>query len=163
MKKIIAVAILFGISCAAHAEKMYATVGFGNQSDFGTGLSVSGGMEVTKIDKIPVAAEVGYQSFGSKSYDFGFGSVSVSAHAVYIAAVGSFDLGNKLTATGKLGFTSKSAQVASPFGGTVSASESGLLLGAGIEYEFQKNMAVGAEYVSYDGDAVLGARVKFGF
>lgn len=164
MKKIIAVAILLGISCSANAEKMYATVGVGSESDLGVGLSVSGGYEVTKVNNIPVAVEVGYQSYGSKSVY----SSSISGHALYAAAVGKFDLGNKLAATAKLGLASETVEAVVPGFGfipdqTVSASETGLLFGAGIEYEFQKNMSVGAEYVSYNGDGVLGARVKFGF
>ncbi len=160
MKKIIAVAILFGISCAAHAEKMYATVGIGS-SDWSTGLSISGGYEFTKVNNVGIAGEVGYQSFGSKTDIFGD---SLSAHALYAAAVGRFDLGNKLAATGKLGLAQETVDFPCTVTlGVCSSSESGLLIGAGIEYEFQKNMAVGAEYVSYNGDGVLGARVKFGF
>lgn len=170
MKKIIAVAVLFGISFSAHAEKMYAAVGIGSASNFGTAFSVAGGYGVASIPvakkAIPLFAEVGYQSFGSKD----FYGVSVSASAFYGAAVGRYAINNDLSATAKLGLASVSAEVAMPAfigGGTTTASSIELLYGVGISYNLEKMvnipLTVGAEYNDYGGESVIGARVAMKF
>jgi len=178
MKKIIAVAILSGISFSAQAaEKMYAAVGFGSASNFGTAFSVAGGMEVASLPTsgkaIPIAAEVGYQSFGSKDY---FG-VSVSATAFYGAAVGSYAINDDLAATAKLGLASVSAEAAIPQtcvpgfgcvgGGKASSSSMELLYGIGIAYSLQKSMkmpvSIGAEYNDFGGESVIGVRASMKF
>lgn len=176
MKKIIAVAVLFGISFSAQAEKMYAAVGFGSASNFGTAISVAGGMEVTSIPTakkaIPVFAEVGYQGFGSKDY---FG-VSISGRALYGAAVGSYAINNDLSATAKLGLASVSVESAIPQfcflgtcsgGGKATASSMELLYGVGISYNLEKAMkmplSISAEYNDYGGESVIGARVAMKF
>jgi hypothetical protein len=172
MKKVIAAAILFGVSVSAQAaEKMYATVGIGSASNFGTAFSVAGGYEVATIPTagkdIPIAAEVGYQSFGSVDV---FGS-SVSASAFYGAAAGSLEIANDLSATAKLGLASVSAEAAVciPGFGCAKASSSSmeLLFGIGINYSLQKAMrmplSVGAEYNDYGGESVVGVRASMRF
>ena len=170
MKKILAVAILSGISFSAQAaEKMYVAAGVGTASNFGTAFSVAGGMEVASLPmankNVPISAEVGYQSFGSK--DFGFG-ISVSASAFYGAAAGSFALSDELAATAKLGLASVTAEAPNPFGGAkISASSMEMLFGIGINYDLKKAMkmplSVGAEYTDFGGESVIGARVTMKF
>jgi hypothetical protein len=173
MKKVIAAAILFGVSVSAQAaEKMYATVGIGSASNFGTAFSVAGGYQVATIPTagkdIPVAAEVGYQSFGSKDYGFG---ISVSASAFYGAAAGSLEIANDLSATAKLGLASVSAEVVGlcGFATTCKFSDSSieLLYGIGINYSLEKAMrmplSVGAEYNDYGGESVFGVRASLRF
>lgn len=170
MKKIIAAAVLFGISFSAQAEKMYAVVGAGSASNFGTAFSVAGGYQVTTIptaqQAIPVAIEVGYQDFGTT--DLGFG-VSLGASAFYGAAAGSYAINKDFTATGKLGFASVTVdlpQICFPIigcSGGGSASSTELLYGVGIDYNLQKNLTIGAEYNDYGGESVFGARVGMKF
>lgn len=173
MKKIIAAAVLFGISFTAQAEKMYAVVGAGTASNWGTAFSVAGGYQVTTIptasQTIPVAVEVGYQSLGSADM---FG-VSVGASALYAAAAGSYVINKDFTATGKLGFASVKTEVAIPQiclpfigcqgGGTSSVSSTDVMFGVGMDYNLQKNLTVGAEYNSYGGESVLGVRAGMKF
>lgn len=172
MKKLFAVAILSGISFSAQAaEKMYVAAGIGSASNFGTAFSVAGGMEVASLPmankNVPISAEVGYQSFGSKD----LGGVSVSASAFYGAAAGSFALGDDLSATAKLGLASVSAEAAAciPGFGCAKASASSMetLFGIGIAYDLKKAMkmpvSIGAEYTDFGGESVVGARVSMKF
>ena len=53
MKKIIALAILAGISFSAQAEKMYGAIGIGTSNDYGTAYTIAGGMEVAEYPGRP--------------------------------------------------------------------------------------------------------------
>lgn len=175
MKKIIALAILAGISFSAHAEKMYGALGIGTASDFGTAFTVAGGYDVATIPagpkKIPVAAEVGYVSFGSKDYGFG---TKTSASGFFGTAVGSYAINDDLAATARLGLanlTVKADACISTFFGPVcsSASSSSIetVLGIGIRYDLKKKMgiplAVGAEFNDYGGSTVISGRAQLRF
>jgi len=156
VKNIIAAIILTSIGLSAQAEGMYGTFGVGSASNWGTGFSIAAGMsDLTTLPlgakKVPIAAEVGYVNFGSKDY---FG-VSAKASAFYGAAVGTFDLQNKLSANVKLGLTSVTADAcAGAF--CASGSKSGLMFGAGVQYDLGGNLSVGADYRDFDGEGFLG-------
>jgi hypothetical protein len=175
MKKIIALAILVGISFSAQAEKMYAAAGIGTASNFGTAFTIAGGYKIMDIKAgsrltIPLAAEVGYVNFGSK--DYGGGS-KVSASGFFGTAVGSYKINNDLAATARLGLATVTAKadVCFTFFTTTCTSASSTstetVMGVGIRYSLKKQtgmpLFVGAEYNDYGGESIIGGRVALEF
>ena len=155
-KSVIAAIILAIISLSAQAEGMYGTLGIGSTSNWGTGFTLAvgkTGITALQLDKtkVPIAVEVGFVDFGSKSY---FGLTAKSS-ALYGAAVGTFDLENKLTANVKLGLTIGTSDTCTP-GSCVSGSNSGLLFGGGVQYDLGGNLSAGVDYKVFDGSGFFG-------
>jgi hypothetical protein len=172
MKKIIALAILAGISFSAHAEKMYGAIGLGTSSDYGTAYTIAGGMEVAKVPAgpkitIPIAAEVGYVNFGSEDV---YG-VSTSASGFFGTAVGSYAINDDLAATVRLGLASIKTKAAVCYAfvgcGTASDTSIGTVVGVGIRYDLKHKagipLMVGAEANNYDGSLIVGGRAQLNF
>lgn len=163
IKNIIAVLILTSVGMSAQAEGMYGTLGLGSASNWGTGFSLAvGKSKLASLPlagkNVPIAAEAGYVNFGSKTVL----GVSVKASGLYGAAVGSFDIQDKLSANVKLGLTSVTADACI---GTfcASGSSSGLMFGAGVQYDLGGNLSAGADYRDFDGEGFLGANVTMKF
>jgi len=159
MTKFLFAIILAGVGLTAHAEGMYGTFGLGS-SDWSTSFTLAvGASDLTKLDlsgkKVPIAAEAGYVNFGSKSY---FG-ITAKASALYGAAVGTFQLKDKLSANLKLGITSVRADACVP-GACASASKSGLLFGIGAGYDLGSGLSAGLNYADYDGEGDFGISIS---
>ena len=155
-KSVIAAIILAIINLSAQAEGMYGTLGIGSTSNWGSGFTLAVGksdIAALQLNKknILIAVEAGYVDFGSKR-DF---DSSKKASAFYGAAVGTFDLQNKLSANVKLGLSIGTSDKCAP-GGCVSGSNSGLLFGAGVQYDLGGDLSAGVDYKIFDGSGFFG-------
>jgi opacity protein-like surface antigen len=150
MKKSL-IAALLGCGLAAplfaHAENSYVSVGVGNSSydhpDFNedaTGVSLAFGQSVTDV----IGYELGYVHFGSAKS----AGVTLETQSVYLAGVGTYPLSEAFSVYGKLGATINRYTEDSAF---FKDSETKLrpLIGAGLNYKFNKEWSAGLEYVYF--------------
>jgi len=163
LTKLIVAIFLMSVGLSAQAEGAYGTFGLGS-SDWSTSFTLAGGVsDLTALNldkkKVPIGAEAGYVNFGSKTI---FG-VKAKASALYGAAVGTFDLKNKLSANVKLGFTSVKADACAPVVGCASGSKTGLMFGVGVGYDLGSGLTAGADYRDFDGEGVIGVSVSMKF
>jgi OOP family OmpA-OmpF porin len=97
--------------------------------------------------------ELGYADLGQYDFTGNFGAVNVRGDidvtAAYLTAVGTYPINNEFAVFGKLGAYYGDAD-ATASAGTISASDSGsdtnVLFGLGVKYNFTKQFAVRGEW-----------------
>ncbi len=95
--------------------------------------------------------EAGYASLGK----FGSSAGEVKGHGVFLDAVGTVPLGNNFSLLGRIGaFNGKLENTA------VGSSDRGtnVKVGAGVEYDFSKNLGLRGEWERYRFDATAGSK-----
>lgn len=133
-------------------DNLYVGGGIGINSitglDDATGFQVFVGYELdmNDLDPVKLAVEVGYMNSG----DFKWGGFNAgSASGLWATAVGSYALSPELSFVGRLGLD---------FG-----DDDGLMLGAGVGYAINQQIAVRGEYVIRDNIDSLQANIVYRF
>jgi hypothetical protein len=134
-----------GSSVTLHANDFYLGGGIGFNSlagGSGSGFQILGGYEFDfKLNgDISTAVELGYMdsgNFDATRFDpDSTGRVSSKAKGVWLNVVETFPIGNKVEGLARLGFD---------FG-----DDNGLMVGAGMGYNFNRNWLLRSEYVVRD-------------
>lgn len=129
-----------------------------------SGFVLDGGYRFNKN----LAAEVGYVKLGDSIVNTTSGSQSasetISTHALYAAAVGTFPINDSWSVFGKLGLSSFSGQYSatSNFGlnGSASGSSTKMMYGVGGQYNFNSNWGLNVQYADF-GHAAIGSSSNF--
>ena len=154
---------------AAQAEGMYATLGVG-QSQY-TDLSTEG---INIPDFKPTAlqlgvgfsldktwgVEAGYIHFGKETKTItdtsGTGTLSLQTQAIYLAGIGNYAFTEAFSAFGKLGIAVHHTKAngtatigSSTFSDSESKTKAQALIGAGLSYQFTKEIAGLVDYTYY--------------
>jgi OOP family OmpA-OmpF porin len=116
--------------------------GAGSCDDEDTAYKLFGGYKFNRN----LAIEGGYTPLGESSR----GSVTGEATAWELLGVGSFPLGNNFSIYGKLGFYSGELEVSSPVA-SGKKTTTDLTYGAGVQFDFARNLGVRAEWQRYQG------------
>lgn len=158
MKKIASIIALTTATLAtpflAHAEDTYvkASIGRSNYEEDGGGNQHANGASLGLgyiIDK-NWDAEIGYTNFGSvKSVDLS-PQINLKTQTIYAAGISKLPVTDALSVFGKVGLAfnySKVSIVGSPL--EFSKTNTALLLGAGLSYQFTKELAATLDYTYY--------------
>lgn len=162
MQKIVSIIALASASLAspllAHANDYYVkgSIGQSHYRDFGTGYpdqSANGGSLGLgyAIDK-NWDAEIGYTYFGNKNLDSQTTNQKISTNTIYGAAIGKLPITEAFSVFGKAGLAFNYSKLSSTTAGTtikLSKTNSSLLLGAGLSYQFTKELAATLDYTYY--------------
>lgn len=145
-------AIVLSTGALAQKKPQPATQGFyvggdignfdiGNDDD--TAFKIFGGYQFHPN----FAVEFGYSNLFDKSVS----GVNVEVTAWELVGVGTYPLGNNLSIFGKLGFAMWDATVSTGIPG-FSASDDGtdLTFGVGLQYDFNRNLALRGQWQRYD-------------
>lgn len=154
---------------AAQAEGMYAKLGVGQSEytdiradglvipDFKpTGVQLGVGVSLDKTWDV----EAGYIHFGkdtkSITVDAGSGTVALETQAIYVAGIGNYAFTDSFSAFGKLGLAvhhtkanSNGTDGVSSFSTSESKTKTQALIGAGLSYQFTKEIAGLVDYTYY--------------
>lgn len=99
-----------------------------------------------------LAAEVAYASFADSVLTGAAGNITLGASSFQVAAVGSYPLTTEFDVIGKLGLAANSAKLTTTgaFAGQGSTgSKTDLLIGAGAQYNVNKQFSIRAQYESF--------------
>jgi OOP family OmpA-OmpF porin len=158
MKKIASVVALASVSLVtpflAHAEGTYvkASIGRSNYKEDGggnehaTGASLGLGYVIDKNWD----AEIGYTNFGTIKSTELTPQLSFKTQTIYAAGIGKLPVTDALSVFGKAGVAfnySKLSVVGLPL--EFSKTNTALLLGAGLNYQFTKEIAATIDYTHY--------------
>ena len=94
------------------------------------------------------SAELGYANLGEASFVDPVDPINVEGTAWDISAVGAFPVG-PVSIFGRLGLYSADIEASGP-GGSADASNTGILFGVGVQYDFNKNLGLRAEWQQYN-------------
>lgn len=120
----------------------------------GTGLScdekdtawkIFGGYQINRN----FAVEGGYADLGELTISGGGVNITAESTAWDIAAVGIFPINPQFSVYGKLGLYYGTVDVSSNIGGSGDDSTTGLTFGAGVRYNFTRNLGVQLEWQVY--------------
>ena len=176
-KKIFAAALLSTLMAPALAENMYGSLSLGSAFDndlsgFGqtsTGMSYNlmFGYNVNKN----FAAEIGYSSFLNNAGVANTVATTETADGFEAAGIGKLPVNDKFAVFGRLGYANISAKYS--LNGTVGRTEylSGLVYGAGVQFDINKKIGVRVGYNIYNtqgsrGDSIINntyASALYGF
>ncbi len=166
MKKIALIAVLSACvatpALADNTGKFYGALDLGSASYANANVTgtvnatfpnpgvfrIAGGYHINPM----FAVEVGYSKFGDSTINSNFGSMTLSAHSLQAAAVGSFPLNAQFDLIGKLGLASNSSNAVGSGGIVIangSSSQTDLLVGIGAQYHFNTQTSVRVQYESY--------------
>ncbi len=158
MKKIVSIVALASVSLVtpflAYAEGTYvkASIGRSNYKEDGggnehaTGASLGLGYVIDKNWD----AEIGYTNFGTIKSTELTPQLSFKTQTIYAAGIGKLPVTDALSVFGKAGVAfnySKLSVVGLPV--EFSKTNTALLLGAGLNYQFTKELAATIEYTHY--------------
>lgn len=101
------------------------------------------------------AVEVGYSVFGDSTVTGPGGSVTVSASAFQVAAIGNLPLNPQFDLIGKLGLSHNSTKGGGLAAG-ISTSSNSMMFGVGAQYHMNPQVSLRAQYDDY-GDFESGA------
>ena len=113
-----------------------------------TGWRIFGGYQFNRH----FSAELGYANLGKATVDFGGGDTfETEATAFDLSAVGAFPVG-PVSIYGRLGLYRADIETSEPlFGINTEESSNGILFGAGVQWDFTKNLGLRGEWTRYDG------------
>lgn len=165
-KKIFAIALLSTLMAPALAENMYGALSLGSAFDndlagFGqTSNDMSYNLMLGyKINK-NFAAEIGYSSFLSDAGVANTVATTETADGFEAAGIGMLPFNDKLAVFGRLGYANLSAKYS--LNGAVGRTEylSGLVYGAGVQFDINKQIGVRVGYNIYNtqgsrGDSII--------
>lgn len=107
-----------------------------------------------------LAVELGISGFGDSTLTTGVSSGTITASSFQIAAVGSMPLSSQFDLFGKVGIAANKNQIDVKLSGvtvgSVSSSQSSLLVGVGAQYHINSQFSVRAQYENF------GSFGKFG-
>ena len=95
-----------------------------------------------------LSAEVGYSKFGDSTITGSRGSITVSASAFQIAAIGSLPLNSQFDLTGKLGYSHNSA-IGGGLATGISTSNNSVLFGVGAQIHLNSEVDFRAQFDDY--------------
>jgi len=130
-----------------------ALVGAGSCDDSDTGWKIFGGYQINKF----FGVELGYVTLGEAKFTrTGAGvptTASIEPTGFQLAAVGTWPITDRFAAFGKVGFFSGDPDLKCS-GALLCASESGteLAFGAGVKWDFTRNVAVRGEWERFNLD-----------
>ncbi|MEO7493532.1 MAG: porin family protein [Massilia sp.] len=136
----------------ATAESKFSVPGASNQSDPGYKASgkIFGGYEFDQM----WGAEVGYTDFRNNSANYNIGStagnISSEGHSWYLAGKATMPINEQFAGFAKLGVVRNSIDISSTTAGlSRSDSNTGAYGALGVEYKFNQNVSLTAEYERY--------------
>lgn len=161
-KKIAVAATLAILSTATMAAdgRVYAGADFGKSkidgfSDRETSVGAFVGYAITPA----IAIEAGYRSLA----EFDFAGADLSVDQIALSGVGTLPLSNNFNVYGRLGYNRVKVKGSGPLG-SASGSESGVLYGVGLGYNFTPTVAGRIEVQKPTSDSTnLSAGVVFSF
>jgi OOP family OmpA-OmpF porin len=160
MKKIASIVALASVSLVtpflAHANEYYVkgSIGKSHYKDFGDGIqdeSANGGSIGLGyvIDK-NWDAEIGYTHFGTVKLKETDGQISLKTQTIYAAGVGKLPITEAFSVFGKAGLAFNYSKASFKIDSTeLSKTNTALLLGAGLSYQFTKEIAAIIDYTYY--------------
>jgi OmpA-OmpF porin, OOP family len=110
-----------------------------------TAWKIFGGYQINPM----FAAELGYSDLGKASASAAGVSASVEATAWELVGVGAFPINNQFSVFGKLGVYRAEVKGRSNVGVSADNTNSDLTFGAGVRYNFTRNIGVRAEWQRY--------------
>jgi OmpA-OmpF porin, OOP family len=126
--------------------------------DKDTAWKVFGGYQINRN----FAVELGYANLGEISITGGATRITVETTAWDLVGVGIFPINNQFSIYGKLGVYRATVDVSSNVGGSGDDSANGLTLGAGVRYNFTRNLGLQAEWQRYQSIDAPGGSVLTG-
>ena len=165
--KFLLIAVLSAAAAPALAQSFYGAVDIGQSkaSDVCTGTGISGCTDTSAVFRVAggyqfvpmMGAEISYGYYGKQSLG-AVGPVSAGdwkASGFELAGVGTFPLGNGFSLTAKAGIAPTTFQLT---GASRSSTTTNLAWGFGARYDFNRDVAVRAQYESLGivGDANTG-------
>ena len=162
MQKIVSIIALASAALTtpflAHADDYYVkgSIGQSHYKDFGSGTpdeSTNGGSIGLGyvIDK-NWDAEIGYTHFGKLAKSFGNSHETISTNTIYGAGIGKLPITEAFSVFGKAGLAFNYSKFSASDGISsleLSKTNSSLLLGAGLSYQFTKELAATLDYTYY--------------
>ena len=116
--------------------------------DKDTSFRAFGGYQINKH----FGVELGYAALGEASgNEPGFGSFTVEAKAFDLVAVGTLPINDKFSVLGKIGLYKGDLDASDSTGASLSESSTDLTYGIGVQYNFNKNLGIRAEWQQYKG------------
>ncbi len=166
MQKIVSIIALATTALAtpflAHANDYYVkgSIGQSHYRDFGVGIpdeSANGGsLGLGYVIDKNWDAEIGYTHFGTAKLKDTDGQISLKTQTIYAAGIGKLPITEAFSVFGKAGLAfnySKGSVDGTVYGS--SKTNTALLLGAGLSYQFTKELTATVDYTNY-GKGKLG-------
>jgi OmpA-OmpF porin, OOP family len=115
----------------------------GSLDDKDTAWKIFGGYQINRTFSV----ELGYTDLGAVNFSSGASRLNLETTAWEVVGVASFPFANQFAAYGKVGFFRATTE----FSGTASGDDdnNGLTLGAGVRYNFNRNLGVQGEWQRY--------------
>jgi OOP family OmpA-OmpF porin len=113
--------------------------------DKDTSWKVFGGYQINRN----FAVELGYANLGELTISGGGARVTAESTAWDLVGVGIFPINNQFSVYGKLGLYMATVDVSSNVGGSGDDTTNGVTFGAGVRYNFTRNLGVQAEWQRY--------------
>jgi OOP family OmpA-OmpF porin len=152
----------------ANANDYYVkgSIGKSHYRDFGVGIpdeSANGGsLGLGYVIDKNWDAEIGYTHFGTAKLKDTDGQISLKTQTIYAAGIGKLPITDAFSVFGKAGLAfnySKASADGTPY--SSSKTNTALLLGAGLSYQFTKEIAAIIDYTYYGKGKTVNEGTEF--